>query len=99
MFSEGINSSVYCWRSNSARMAAPTSGSTMSIRLVRSVRACSIPPIIAESLDDEVGLRNRTLAQNRRRRASQVKNGRGLSDPARPSVEHEIKLVAQAGDD
>src|SRR6202165_905565 len=99
MFSDGINSSVYCWRSNSSRIAAPTSGSTRSIRLVRSVRACSIPPIIAKSLDAQVCRRNRPLAQDPRRRAAQVENGRRLTDPARAAVEHEVEVIAQPGDD
>src|SRR5205823_13900550 len=95
MFSEGINSSVYCWRSNSSRIAAPTSGSTRSMRLVRSVRACSIGSLSP----NQFGCRNRAFAQDPRRRAAHIENRRGLSDLAEASVEDEIERLTQPGDD
>src|SRR2546430_15246794 len=95
MFSDGINSSVYCWRSNSSRIAAPTSGSTRSMRLVRSVRACNIGSLSP----NQFGCRNCAFAQDPRRRAAHVENRRGLADAARASIEHGVELLAQAGED
>src|SRR5947209_8483519 len=95
MFSDGISSSVYCWRSNSSRIAAPTSGSTRSIRLVRSVRACSTGSLSS----NQFKVRDCALAQDARLSPGQVEDGRGLTDATRPTVEHEIDAVTQAGDD